>query len=98
MTRRQLVVVQLTVSILLFIAFLVAIIFAAPKLLHQVEDYSEDYLSVYAAFADTSCPQKFKGYCLNGGTCFYSEDAEGPACNCTDPYGGKRCEKYMWYT
>ena len=63
MTRRQLLVIQLTVTILLFIAFLVGIIFAAPKLLHQVEVYSEDYLTVYAPFADTSCPGKFKGYC-----------------------------------
>ena len=40
---------------------------------------------------------EYKKYCLNGGECYYLiEDIVG--CNCTWFCGGKRCEKYMWWT
>ena len=43
------------------------------------------------------CENEYKKYCLNGGECYYLvyEDIVGR--NCTWLYGGKRCEKYMWW-
>ena len=42
--------------------------------------------------------KEYKKYCLNGGECYYPVDEDIVACNCTMMYGGKRCEKYMWWT
>ena len=44
------------------------------------------------------CEKWYKKYCLNGGECYYRVDEDFVACNCTWSYGGKRCEKYMWWT
>ena len=42
--------------------------------------------------------QNYDGYCLNGGTCLYLVDAEGPASIYREIYTeGVRCEKYMWW-
>ena len=49
------------------------------------------------SYFDHECPPSANGYCLNGGGCFFSSDANGPARKCKHPYGGKRCDKYMWY-
>ena len=43
------------------------------------------------------CENEYKKYCLNGGECFYLVDEDIAGCNCTWLYGGKRCEKYMWW-
>ena len=43
------------------------------------------------------CEKEYKNYCSNGGECFYLVDEDIVACNCTWMYGGKRCEKYMWW-
>ena len=43
------------------------------------------------------CENEYKRYCLNGGECFYLVDEDVVGCNCTWLYGGKRCEKYMWW-
>ena len=40
---------------------------------------------------------EYKKYCLNGGECYYLVDEDNVGCNCTWIYGGKRCEKYMWW-
>ena len=45
-----------------------------------------------------SCPGEFTGYCMNGGYCIYLEEQETVACECPELYGGKRCEKFLWYT
>ena len=42
--------------------------------------------------------KEYKKYCMNGGECYYLVDEDIVACNCTWLYGGKRCEKYMWWT
>lgn len=42
------------------------------------------------------CENEYKGYCLHG-ECFYLEDEDIVACKCSRSYGGKRCEKYMWW-
>ena len=44
------------------------------------------------------CEKEYKKYCLNGGECYYLVDEDIVACNCTWLYGGKRCEKNMWWT
>ena len=43
------------------------------------------------------CENEYKKYCLNGGECYYLVDEETVGCNCTWLYGGKRCQKYMWW-
>ena len=43
------------------------------------------------------CESEYKIYCLNGGECYYLVDEIIVGCNCTWFYGGKRCEKYMWW-
>ena len=42
--------------------------------------------------------KEYKKYCMNGGDCYYLVDEDIVACNCTWLFGGKRCEKYMWWT
>ena len=36
--------------------------------------------------------------CMNGGECHYLVVENIVACNYTRFYGGKRCEKYVWWT
>ena len=43
------------------------------------------------------CQTEYKIYCLNGGECYYLVEEDIVGCNCTRLYGGKRCEKYMWW-
>ena len=43
------------------------------------------------------CENKYIMYCLNGGECYDQADEDIVGCNCTRLYGGKRCEKYMWW-
>ena len=42
--------------------------------------------------------KEYKKYCLNGCECYYLVDEDIVACNCTWVCGGKRFEKYMWWT
>ena len=44
------------------------------------------------------CENEYKKYCLNGGECHYLFNEDIVGCNCTWFYGGKCCEKYMWWT
>ena len=48
--------------------------------------------------SESPCEKEYKKYCMNGGECYYLVDEDIVACNCTRLYGGKRCEKYMWWT
>ena len=43
------------------------------------------------------CKIGYKKLCLNGGEHYYLVDEDVVARNCTWLYGGKRCEKYMWW-
>ena len=43
------------------------------------------------------CENGFKKYWLNGGEFYYLVDEDIVGCNCTWLYGGKRCEKHMWW-
>ena len=47
---------------------------------------------------ENSCKKEYKKYCLNGGECYYIVDEDIVSCNCTWLHGGKRYEKYMWWT
>ena len=40
---------------------------------------------------------EYKKFCLNGGKCYYLVDEDIVGGNCTWLYGGKRCEKCMWW-
>ena len=44
------------------------------------------------------CENEYKIYCLNSGECLYLVDEDIAACNCTWLYGGKGCEKNLWWT
>ena len=48
--------------------------------------------------SESPCEKEYRKYCLNGGECYYLVDEDNVACNCTWLYGGKLCEKYMWWT
>ena len=48
--------------------------------------------------SESPCEKEYKKYCLNGGECYYLDDEDIVGCNCTFLYGGKRCERYMWWT
>ena len=47
---------------------------------------------------ESLCEKEYKKYFMNGGECYYLVDQDIVACNCTWLYGGKRCEKYKWWT
>ena len=47
---------------------------------------------------DRPCEKEYKKFCLNGGECFHLNDEDIVGCNCKKLYGGKRCEKYKWWT
>ena len=44
------------------------------------------------------CEIEYKKYCLNDGECYYLFNENIVGCKRTWFYGGKRCEKYMWWT
>ena len=44
------------------------------------------------------CEKEYKKYCLNGGESYYPDDEDIVGCNYTWLYGGRRCEKYIWWT
>ena len=48
--------------------------------------------------SESPCKKGYKKYCMNGGECYCLVDENIVACNCTWLNGGKRCEKYMWWT
>ena len=48
--------------------------------------------------SECPCGNEYKKYCMNGGERYYLVDEDILACNCTWLYGGKRCEKYMWWS
>ena len=47
--------------------------------------------------SESPSEKECKKYCLNGGKSYYLVDEDIVGCNCTWLYGGKRCEKYMWW-
>ena len=47
--------------------------------------------------SQSPCEKEYKKYYLNGGDCYYLVDEDFVGCNCARFFGGKRCEKYMWW-
>ena len=47
--------------------------------------------------SESPCEKDYKKYYMNGGECYYLVDGDNVACKCTWLYGGKRCEKYLWW-
>ena len=58
-----------------------------PKVGHHSEIKSE-----------VPCEREYRKYCMYGGERFYVVDEDIVDCNCTWLNGGKRFEKYIWWT
>ena len=48
--------------------------------------------------SQSPCKNEYNKFCLNGGECFYLLVEDTVGCNFTWFIGGKRCEKYVWWT
>ena len=79
----------LSISLFLLVAASFCIYQAQTE--NKVGNYSE-------IKSESPCIKEYKKYCLNGGECYYLVDEDNVACNCRWLYGGKRCEKYLWWT
>ena len=80
------------------VLFVAALLLAATELcIYQVKtEKKEGHYSEIKS--EAPCENEYKKYCMNGGECYYLADEDIVGCNCTWLYGGKRCEKYMWWT
>ena len=85
---------QVTWVVLLIFTFIVAIL-TTPILLITS---SENETTNNSGNNTGSCPDEFTGYCMNGGYCYYLEEQQTVACEYPELYGGKRCEKFLWFT
>ena len=97
---------QLLAAIVLVSLFLLAASVLAVVLNHRSKhrmDSSEDATEKLRVTSSTlktvslECSPKYRGYCLNGGKCVRLTDPLVVACFCKSLYGGKRCEKFLWY-
>ena len=103
MNQRQLLV-RFSIVFVTFILITLTLIYTGTLLLPSSQTYNyenNDYHAVEYFPSPTQngtmCARDSEGYCQNGGICFIVEDVGVIACQCPDPYGGKRCEKYLWY-
>ena len=103
MTNARLLFARLSVSVAVLSSVFIIAVVSVPKYFHTADASSFDYYDYYAEddnstkLISVTCSDKFEGYCLNGGLCIYLEEEFTAACICTGGYGGKRCEKYLWY-
>ena len=74
-----------------------ALLLAAGFCIYQVNSDKKVGHSSYL-ISESPCEKEEKKYCLNGGECYYLVNEDIVACNCTWLHGGKRCEKYLWWT
>ena len=81
--------------VLLTFTFIVAIL-TTPILL--LTSNSQNNTTNNSGNTTDSCPEEFTGYCMNGGYCFYLKEQQTVACESPELYGGKKCEKFLWYT
>ena len=79
------------------VIFVAALLLATTRFcINQVK--SEKKVGQHSEIKSGSpCEKKYKKSCMNGGDCFFLVDEDIVGCNCTWLYGGKRCEKYMWW-
>ena len=79
--------------------FIVAVFLLAAAGFHTSQRNSETKVGQHREIkSESPCEKQYKKYCMNGGECYYLVDEDIVAYNCTWLYGGKRCEKYMWWT
>ena len=43
------------------------------------------------------CIEEYKDYCMNEGECFSHVEENIIGCLCPPLYGGKRCDKFLWW-
>ena len=61
--------------------------------------YPEKNLAQYSEIKiHNPCQNEYKKFCLNVSEGYYLIDEDTVGFNCTWLYGGKCCEKYMWWT
>ena len=103
MNNTQLLFARLSISVAVLSSVFIITIIIVPKFSHTTDSSYYDYYDYYAEddnstnLTSVTCSDEFEGYCLNGGLCIYLEEESTAACICTGGYGGKRCEKYLWY-
>ena len=62
------------------------------------QDHTENKVGHHSKIkSQGSCENEYKTYCLNGDEPCYLVDGEIVGSNCTWLFGGKLCEKYMWW-
>ena len=103
MNQRQLLV-RFSIVFATFILVALVLFYTVTILVPSIhtDDYEHDYYHTVDYFSSptrngTTCAKDSEGYCQNGGICFIVEDVGVIACQGPDHYGGKRCEKYLWY-
>ena len=84
MCEKQAVVISISIILLV----------AASFCLHQAET---EIKVGHHSKSQGPCENEYNKYCLNGGECYYLVDEDIVGCNCAWLYGGRRCEKYMWW-
>ena len=78
---------------------LVAVLLLAAAGFYTYQVNSETKMGHHSEIKNGSLRKKeYKKYRMNGGECYYLVDEDFVACNSTWLHGGKRCEKYMWWT
>ena len=102
--RRKMRFLQVSFTVVLWTSFLLSFIGYGLWLIFQVPSETDvrNATSVTTGSSLTtslnlSCPPESVPYCLNGGTCYVPIDVDVLACLCQKDYGGKRCEKFLWY-
>ena len=75
--------------------FFVAVLLLAAAGFYAYQVKSETKVGQHNEIkSESPCEKDYKKYCMK----FYVVDEDIVACNCTWLKGGRRCEKYMWWT
>ena len=99
--KDQLFAAIVLVSLILLAASVLAVVLnirSKPRM-NSSEDVTEKLRVTSSTLKTVSleCSIKYRGYCLNGGKCVRLTDPLVVASFCKSLYGGKRCEKLLWY-
>ena len=99
--KHQLLAAIVLVSQFRLAASVLAVVlnFRSKPRMDSSEDATEKLRVTSSTWKNVSleCSSKYRGYCLNGGKCVRLKDPLVVACFCKPLYGGKRCEKILWY-
>ena len=78
---------------------IVAVLLLAAAGFYTYQENSETKVGQHSELkSENPCENEYKKYCMNGGECYYLADEDIVRCICPWLSGGKRCEKYMWWT